>query len=130
MNVFAKTTLLLAFALVAACGKPAEPQTAAPVAAAPEPPPQAGSCLTQAIGVCQDFHGAGHSPNEVQATCGMQQLRYARGACPTEARLGTCLLFDGQPIASRLRYYQRFAPGADGARQQCEGKLGGRWQPG
>ena len=130
MPSLARCLLPAALLLLVACAKPADDAPPAAVVLAPEPPPQAGSCLTQAIGVCQDFHGAGHAANEVQSTCNMQQLRYARGACPTTGRTGTCLLFGDQPIASKLRYYDRFAPGVDGARQQCEVKLGGRWQPG
>lgn len=132
VTALSRTALLLALALLAACGKPAGPVAAGAVAAppAPEAPPQAGSCLTQAIGVCQDFHGAGHSAIEVRSTCTAQNLRYARGACPLEERIGSCLLFGEQPTASRLRYYAPFGLGVEGARQQCEGKLAGRWLPG
>lgn len=132
MTALSRYALLLAITLLAACGKPADPGAAGAAAAmpAPEPPPRTGSCLNQSIGVCQDFHGTGHSTTEVQATCAGQNLRYARGACPLEDRVGSCLLFAEQPIASRLRYYGRFGPGASGARQQCEQKLAGRWLPG
>lgn len=133
MNDLSRTVLLLAAALLVACAKPAEPVPGGAVAAKPpvaEAPPQAGSCLTQAVGVCQDFHGPGHSATEVQSTCVAQNLRYAPGACPVEDRVGTCLLFVDEPIASRLRYYTRFGSGPEGARQQCELKLSGRWLPG
>jgi len=54
----------------------------------------------------------------------------ATPAAEPPPRAGSCLLFAEQPIASRLRYYGRFGPGAQGARQQCEQKLAGRWLPG
>ena len=133
MTALSRSALLLVAALLAACSKPADPVAGAALAVTPpaaEAPPQGGSCLTQAIGICQDFHGTGHSAIEVQTTCVAQKLRFARGACPVEDRLGTCLLFAERPLASRLRYYDRFVPGAQGARQQCEQKLTGRWLPG
>jgi len=40
------------------------------------------------------------------------------------------LLFSEKPIDARLRYYGRFGPGTQGAHQQCEQKLAGRWLPG
>lgn len=130
MPSLARCLLPAALLLLVACAKPADDAPPAAVVLAPEPPPQAGSCLTQAIGVCQDFHGPGHSANEVQSTCNGQRLVYGRGACPLEDRIGTCELFTDQPVASRLRYYSRFAPGPDGARAQCEEKLRGRWLAG
>lgn len=136
MTAYRRLPLLLLLALLVACAKPAEPEAAvatapgAPAATTLEPPPRAGSCQTEAIGVCQDFHGAGHTANEVQSTCTGQRLKYTREGCPLADRIGTCLLFADQPVASRLRYYGRFAPGVDGAQEQCVGKLQGQWFPG
>lgn len=61
---------------------------------------------------------------------------YLAGACPTEGRVGTCLVYKGRKNESRYRYYTNF-PGfgikpkggaAAAAERQCA-KLKGEWTP-
>lgn len=64
-------------------------------------------------------------------------MMFLSGACPTEGRVGTCLVNKGKSTESRYRYYTSF-PGsgivpaggaAAAAASQCTRTLKGEWTP-
>jgi hypothetical protein len=97
----------------------------------------AGSCNNTASGFCNEFTGPSYKSARVKETCkGGQGMMYLSGACPTEGRIGTCLVYKGKSTESKYRYYTNF-PGfgikpaggvAVAAENQCT-KHKGEWTP-
>ncbi len=93
----------------------------------------AGSCNNVASGFCNEFTGSSYQAASVQRTCEGQKMLYLAGACPTEKRVGTCLVYQGKNTESFYRYYANFpgvtvSGGAEAAAEsQCK-KLKGEWQ--
>ena len=96
----------------------------------------AGSCNNAASGFCNEFTGSSYKAASVQRVCDGQKMKFQAGACPTEGRVGSCLVYKGKKTESRYRYYTNF-PGfgvtpkggvAAAAESQCS-KLKGEWTP-
>jgi hypothetical protein len=96
----------------------------------------AGSCNNAASGFCNEFTGSSYKAERVQRTCKGQGGVFLAGACPTEGRVGTCLVYKGRNDESLYRYYANF-PGfgvkpkggvAAAAKSQCA-DLKGEWTP-
>ena len=96
----------------------------------------AGSCSNPASGFCNEFTGSSYRAERVKRTCKGQGGTFLAGACPTEGRVGTCLVNKGRNDESLYRYYKNF-PGfgvkpkggvAAAAESQCS-KLKGEWTP-
>ncbi|MEK6696588.1 MAG: hypothetical protein AABY98_05450 [Candidatus Deferrimicrobiota bacterium] len=96
----------------------------------------AGSCNNPASGFCNEFTGSSYKAARVKRACKGQGVVFLAGACPTEGRVGTCLVYKGRNDESRYRYYTNF-PGfgtkpkggvAAAAESQCA-KLKGEWTP-
>jgi hypothetical protein len=96
----------------------------------------AGSCNNAASGFCNEFTGSSYKAASVQRACDGQKMKFQAGACPTEGRVGSCLVYKGKNTESRYRYYTNF-PGfgvtpkggvAAAAESQCT-KLKGEWTP-
>jgi hypothetical protein len=120
--------------LAAACGQAGANPTASPGPATPAP--AAGSCHNAAGGFCNEFSGAAYRAERVRRSCEKQKQAFLPGACPTEGRVGACLVLRGKNTESRYLYYAAF-PGygvkpRDGvaaeAARQCTG-LKGEWTP-
>lgn len=101
------------------------------------PATTAGSCNNTASGFCNEFTGPSYKAERVKRACKERQgVMYLSGACPTEGRIGTCLVYKGKSTESKYRYYTNF-PGfgikpaggvAVAAENQCT-KLKGEWTP-
>ena len=96
----------------------------------------AGSCNNTANGFCNEFTGSSYKAERVKRTCKGQGGVFLAGACPTEGRVGTCIVYKGRNDESLYRYYKNF-PGfgvkpkggvAAAAESQCA-KLKGTWIP-
>lgn len=99
-------------------------------------PKVAGSCNNPASGFCNEFTGSAYKAANVEKSCKKQKLAFLAGACPTEGRVGSCLVYKGKNSESVYRYYTNF-PGygikpkggaAAEAQQQCA-KMKGEWAP-
>jgi len=100
------------------------------------PATMAGSCNNAASGFCNEFTGSSYKAERVKRSCKGQGGAFLAGACPTEGRVGTCLVNKGRNDESLYRYYKNF-PGfgvkpkggpAAAAESQCA-KLKGTWTP-
>lgn len=100
------------------------------------PATAAGSCNNTASGFCNEFTGSSYKAAGVERACKRQGVMFLAGACPTEGRVGTCLVYKGKNTESQYRYYTNF-PGsgvkptggvAAAAESQCT-KLKGEWTP-
>ena len=96
----------------------------------------AGSCNNPASGFCNEFTGSSYKAERVKRSCKGQGGAFLAVACPTEGRVGTCLVNKGRNDESLYRYYKNF-PGfgvkpkggvAAAAESQCS-KLKGEWTP-
>ncbi len=97
----------------------------------------AGSCNNGARGFCNEFTGSSYKVERVKRSCKEGNgVKYLGGACPTEGRIGTCIVYKGKNTESLYRYYKNF-PGygvkpaggvAAAAENQCT-KLKGEWIP-
>jgi len=96
----------------------------------------AGSCNNTASGFCNDFTGSSYKAANVERSCNKQKLTFLAGACPTEKRVGSCVMYKGKNSESYYRYYTSF-PGfgikpkggvAAEAEKQCA-KMKGQWVP-
>jgi len=96
----------------------------------------AGSCNNTAGGFCNDFTGSSYKTANVEKSCKRQMLTFLAGVCPTEGRVGSCLMYKGKNNESYYRYYTSF-PGfgikpkggvAAEAEKQCT-KMKGVWIP-
>jgi len=97
----------------------------------------AGSCNNASSGFCNEFTGSSYKVERVKRSCmAVKGVKYLSGACPTEGRIGTCIVYKGKNTESKYRYYKNF-PGfgikpAGGvtlaAEDQCT-KLKGEWIP-
>lgn len=96
----------------------------------------AGSCNNAASGFCNEFTGSSYKSASAQRVCEGQKMIFLAGACPTEGRVGSCLVYKGKSTESHNRYYTKF-PGfgitptggvAAAAESQCT-KLKGEWTP-
>jgi len=94
----------------------------------------AGSCNNTASGFCNEFSGSAYKADKVQTSCQRQGMKFLSGACPTQERVGTCIVYKGKNTESRYRYYNNF-PGfgikpkggvAAEAKLQCS-DLKGEW---
>jgi len=101
------------------------------------PAPTAGSCNNATSGFCNEFTGSSYKIERVKKSCKEGQgVMYLVGSCPTEKRVGTCIVYKGKNTESNYRYYSNF-PGygikpvggvAVAAETQCT-KLKGEWIP-
>lgn len=101
------------------------------------PATSAGSCNNSASGFCNEFTGSSYKVERVKRSCKEGNgVKYLAGACPTEERIGTCVVYKGKNTESIYRYYKNF-PGfgikptggvATAAKNQCT-KLKGEWIP-
>ena len=96
----------------------------------------AGSCNNAASGFCNELTGSAYKAGSVQRVCDGQKMVFLAGACPTEGRVGSCLVYKGKNTESHYRYYTKF-PGlgitpkggvAAAAESQCT-RLKGEWTP-
>ena len=100
----------------------------------------AGSCHNAAGGFCNEFSGSSYTVDSVQKSCGViggmriEGPMFLPGLCPTEGRVGTCLVNKGKGSESPYRYYANF-PGdgkatkdsaAASAEMQCK-LIKGEW---
>jgi len=107
--------------------------------AAAAPAKLAGSCSNASAGFCNEFTGASYTPASVERDCKAlgAGIVFLPGACPTDSRVGTCLVRKRSSTESYYRYYASF-PGtgtttpssaAAAAEKQCTGTLKGEWAP-
>jgi len=96
----------------------------------------AGSCNNTASGFCNEFTGSSYKAVNVEKSCKRQKTTYLAGACSTQGRVGSCLMYKGKNNESYYRYYTSF-PGfgikpkggvAAEAEKQCT-KMKGKWIP-
>lgn len=86
-----------------------------------------GSCNNAPKGFCNDFTGAMYNEQNVQMACKAQSVAYTPTPCPTAGRVGTCLMYAGQPMESHYRYYAAFPGGVAAAEKQCKTQIKGAW---
>lgn len=97
----------------------------------------AGSCENATGGFCNEFNGSSYKAASVEAICKGETIKFLAGVCPTEGRVGTCVVKKGTPQESKYRYYEKFpgtatatpASAASSAEQQCA-SLKGEWAAG
>ncbi|MBA3006661.1 MAG: hypothetical protein KJ900_08565 [Proteobacteria bacterium] len=96
----------------------------------------AGSCNNTASGFCNEFNGSSYKATNVEKSCTRQKMTFLAGTCPTEGRVGSCLMYKGKDNESYFRYYASF-PGfgikpkggvAAAAEKQCF-QMKGEWIP-
>ncbi len=96
----------------------------------------AGSCDNAASGFCNEFTGSSYKAANVERSCKGQKMTFLTGACKTEGRVGSCLMYKGKNNESYYRYYKSY-PGygikpkggvAAEAERQCA-KMKGAWTP-
>lgn len=96
----------------------------------------AGSCNNTASGFCNEYTGSSYKAANVEKSCKRQKTTYLAGACPTEKRVGSCVMYKGKNNESYYRYYAGF-PGFGikpkggvpaEAEKQCA-KMNGVWIP-
>jgi hypothetical protein len=94
----------------------------------------AGSCNNAASGFCVEYTGSDYKAMKMQRVCEAQKSAFLAGTCPTEGRVGSCLVYKGKNSESYYRYYTGF-PGfgvkpkggvAAAAESQCS-RLKGEW---
>ena len=92
----------------------------------------AGSCNNAASGFCVEYTGSSYK--DMKTVCEAQKSAFLAGACPSEGRVGSCLVHKGENSESYYRYYTGF-PGfgvkpiggiAAAAESQCT-RLKGEW---
>ena len=96
----------------------------------------AGSCDNSASGFCNDFTGAAYKAANVEKSCKKQKLSFRAGACPTEGRVGSCLVYKGKNSESYYRYYKNFPGfgikpkgGVSAEAQKQYANMKGEWVP-
>ena len=96
----------------------------------------AGSCNNTASGFCNEFTGSSYRAANVERSCNKQKMKFLAGVCPTEKRVGSCVVYKGKNSESTYRYYIGF-PGfgvkpkggvAAEAEKQCA-NMKGQWIP-
>ncbi len=70
--------------------------------------PSAGSCNNAPMGFCNEFTGSSYKAARVQRSCEMQKVQYLPGACPSEGRVGACVVYKGKNSESNYIYYTNF----------------------
>jgi hypothetical protein len=121
-----KLTVALLLGILA-CGSDASSDAAAPSKLA-------GSCNNANAGFCNEFTGSSYTPAGVEDSCKAQGagIVFLPGLCPSDGRVGTCLVRKGTSTESYYRYYAAF-PGtpsaAAAAEKQCVGTLKADWTP-
>lgn len=122
------------FLLLASCGDSGS-SGATNVSVTPATP-TAGGCDNASNGFCNDFSGADYASMNMRRICESQKMVFLAGGCPSERRVGSCLVNKGNKSESYYRYYTGF-PGfgikTEGgsvvaAERQCA-KLKGEWSP-
>jgi hypothetical protein len=86
----------------------------------------AGSCNNAASGFCVEYTGSDYRAMKMQKVCEAQKSEFLAGACPTEGRVGSCLVHKGKNSESYYRYYTGFQGGVAAAESQCT-RLKGQW---
>lgn len=107
--------------------------------AAAAPATLAGSCNNAGSGFCNEFTGSGYTAAGVEKDCNAlgAGIVFLPAACPTDSRVGTCLVRKGTSTESYYRYYANFPGGgtatptsaAAAGEKQCTGTLKGGWTP-
>lgn len=126
--------LILAILGCAACASSSGADNAAAA-----PAKLVGSCSNASAGFCNEFTGSGYTAASVEKDCKAlgAGIVFLPGACPTDSRVGTCLVRKSTSTESYYRYYASF-PGtgtttpssaAAAAEKQCAGSLKGEWAP-
>ncbi|HVU03431.1 MAG TPA: hypothetical protein VHE30_16845, partial [Polyangiaceae bacterium] len=67
----------------------------------------AGSCDNAPAGFCNEFTGSGYTAAKTQSDCEAlgANIQYLPGRCPTDGRVGTCVVYAGKASESYYRYY-------------------------
>jgi hypothetical protein len=76
-----------------------------------------------AIRSCIDYVGSMFTPEYAPQACGEGQ--YSTDPCPTQGRIGSCAMYEGDPKATIVRHYGGGKTTVDVRRTACPG----RWIP-
>lgn len=96
----------------------------------------AGSCNNTAIGFCSEFTGSSYKAVNVEKSCTRQKMTFLTGKCPTEGRVGSCLMYKEENNQSYYRYYTNFPGfginpkgGVTAAAEKQSTQMNGEWVP-
>lgn len=98
--------------------------------------PAAGSCNNAQMGFCNEFTGTSYDAKSSRRMCESQKMQYLPASCPSEGRVGSCLVYKGKKTESNYVYYSSYpgtrlrggATAASAASKQCA-QLKGEWRP-
>ena len=98
--------------------------------------PSAGSCNNAPMGFCNEFTGSSYDAKSTRRVCESQKNQFMSGTCPTESRVGACLVYKDKKTESNYVYYASYpgirlrggAAAVTEAAKQCV-QLKGEWHP-